>query len=52
MNNVLCSELIIYCYYMDIKDLLSVKVILGYELINKANMSIAATKSDNSNNID
>ena len=40
---------------MDIKDLLPPKVILSYELIAKTKliiMLIAATKSDESNNID
>ena len=54
IENVLYSELIICCYNMDIKDLLPPKVILGYELIatRKAIMLIAATKSDELNNID
>ena len=43
---------------MDIKDLLFLKVILGYELMAKIKKSInnilaaAATKNDESNNID
>ena len=38
---------------MDIKDLLSPKVILGYELIAKIKLMLrAATKSDESSNID
>ena len=35
IENVLCSELIICCYNMDIEDLLPPKVTLGYELIAK-----------------
>ena len=36
--HVLCSELIICSYNMDIKDLLSLKVILGYELMAKVKL--------------
>ena len=35
IKNVLCFELTICCYNMDIKDLLSLRVILGYEPIAK-----------------
>ena len=48
--NVLCPELIICCYNIDIKDLLSPKAILGYEPIAKIKV-IAVTKNDESNNI-
>ena len=35
IENVLCSELIICCYNVDIKNFLPPKVIIGYELIAK-----------------
>ena len=53
IKNVLCSELIICCYHMDIKISSPQSYMrLRADSKDKANVLMPATKSDDSNNID